>query len=276
MFADFTKLDTSVPTDAPPAIGPSTTVVSSGDKPEPRHPDVVRRASAIRKQVAAGDLAVGNLNTADENGGAYYRPSAQTPGLSRIETWQGRFSGSATDLSQVNGIAVESPLSEEDGFDLKQAIAICIAKSIGLAQAVERTPESNPNLSVTPSVSAFSTPNSPMFPPNGRSSSRSPYGNVLDMMNASRHNDSIIGGMLREAVMHVRADEEMSTVSGSIQESNTGLGHDSHTAILHDLETKVEILFYKKGSVLVHAGDTSAGIYYVVDGFLEVRRRPRH
>ena len=136
-------------------------------------PGITRRASAMRKQVAAGDLAM-TTSKADENGGAYFRPAA-TPGLPRVNTWRGRMSST----SDLRGIPARL---EEETFELREAVLLCIAKSIGLAHPENHDPLVN---SQAPSVSAASTPNSPMFPPGGRSSSRSPFGNVLDMVNAT-------------------------------------------------------------------------------------------
>jgi lysophospholipid hydrolase len=162
----------------------------------------------------------------------------------------------------------QTPDALEDEFELREAVLMCIAKSIGLAQPTESNVDSFGRPSATASVSALSTPNSPMFPPNGRSA-RSPFGNVLDMMNASSHNDGIIGGMLREAVMNAQMDDEISSISASMQESQ-GFGAGGERNVLKDLEGNVEILYFKKGSVLVKEGERSPGIYYVIDGFLEV------
>jgi lysophospholipid hydrolase len=39
---------------------------------------------------------------------------------------------------------------------------------------------------------------------------------------------------------------------------------------LRDLENNLEILHYKKGSILVKEGERAQGLYYVIDGFLDV------
>jgi lysophospholipid hydrolase len=257
-----------------PTVGPSTSSAMSPDTAVRHSSKFVRRASAIRKQVAAGDLAMSSAGGRDDNGGAYYRPSARTPGIPRMDTWRGTLSSSVNEMSlhDHGGVHVEDPDVDDDGvdtFELRDAVLQCIARSIGLSQPI---PESNVDTSHAPSVSAFSTPNSPLFPPN-RPSSRSPFGNVLDMMNASTHNENLIGGMLREAVNNARFGEgdEVSSVSASMQESGLGgTGLQDGRDVLRDLEGNVEILYYKKGSVLVREGEKSPGIYYVIDGFLEV------
>lgn len=236
----------------------------------------VRRTSAMRKQVGAGDLAMTRNTGPDETGGAWYRPTAQTPGLPRMDTWRGRVFGSTVDLSQLHH---GQPLREadenalEDEWELREAVLACIAKSIGLVSPAENGTEPITRSSVAPSVSALSTPNSPLFLPNGRGNARSPFGNVLDMMNAQTQHDGLIGGMLREAVMNARPDEDASSVSASLHDSqmHSGMGGMGSNP-LKDLEGKVEILLFKKGNTLVKEGEKSPGIYFVIDGFLDVSR----
>ena len=273
----MSKFDTDERGDTLASVGPSTARVIRTDATGRHSLNSERRTSASRKQVAAGDLAMtSNANAdANANGGAYFRPAAQTPGLSRTDTWRGRLSGSYANLREHSGVSVESTgqFRQEETFELHEAVFACIAKSIGLAQPSDGIEERVARSSMAPSVSAASTPNSPLFPSGGRGLSRSPFGNVLDMLNTSTQNDSIIGGMLREAAMYVRGDDDHSSVSGSVQESQAGKGSVAQYVgkdFLRDLEGKMEILFNKKGSVLVREGEKSPGIYYVIDGFLEV------
>lgn len=264
------KLDiNAVNREAPLAMTSAAAATFSPDTAARHSSKFLRRTSAIRKQVAAGDLAMSNISMPEENGGAYYRPSAQTPAINRMDTWRGRVPSSGGPW-QTDGVALNSPPAEggpEDAFELRDAVVVSIAKSIGLAQPSDGAYDSFGRSSIAPSVSALSTPNSPMFPANNRSS-RSPFGNVLDMMNASRNDDHMIGGMLREAVMHAQEDD-MSSVSASVQDSMAN-GGDVNRSVLRDLEGNVEIMFFKQGSTLVKEGEKSPGIYYVIDGFLDV------
>ncbi|WVW84836.1 lysophospholipase NTE1 [Kwoniella bestiolae CBS 10118] len=278
----LSKIDADVAVESPventpdndkTSMEPPSAGVFSPDTAARHGSEFVRRKSAFRKQVAAGDLAMGQRNVPDEKGGAYYRPTVHTPGLPRMDTWMGRFPGSSTDLAHHNGVAV-TPSSgdygtpQDESFDLKEAVLMSIARSIGLAQPTENNIDSIGRNSFAPSVSALSTPNSPMFPPNGRPGVKSPFGNVLDMMAASTH-EGVIGGMLREAALKAKTvDDEASSVSASLHDSQfgTALGDKK---VLKDLEGNVEILFFKKGSTLVKEGERSPGMYYVIDGFLE-------
>lgn len=285
----FTSSSTPAEHLANQGIPPPEPSVFSPDTAARQSSAFVRRTSAMRKQVAAGDLAMTRATRADENGGAYYRHIVQTPGLPRVDTWRGRMTGSILGSHKPNAAAVEiSPDSLEDEYELREAVLTCIAKSIGLVQPQNEggiggnhhdTFGTGGRSSFAPSVSNLSTPNSPMFPPHlvnrnkgqgtggGGGGNQGHFGNVLDMMNASNHNDNQLGGMLREAVMKVKNDEDASSVSASIQESSA-FGVERN--ILRDLEGHVEILYYKKGTTIVNGGDKCPGLYYVIDGFLEV------
>lgn len=250
------------------SMTPATAATFSPDSAARHSSQFLRRTSAMRKQVAAGDLAMSNISMTEDNGGAYYRPSARTPGFPRMDTWRGHVQGSTSDLG-AHGLPFQpTPSDEGDSIELRDAVLISIAKSIGLAQPLGEHFDSTGRTSMAPSVSAVSTPNSPMFPPDTRTS-KSAFGNVLDMMNASSHNDNMIGGMLREAVMHAQAEDDVSSVSASMHDSMFG-GHGINKSVLRDLEGSVEILFFKQGSTLVKEGERSPGIYYVIDGFLDV------
>lgn len=268
-----------------PSFNLSTASAISPDASLRHATPFIRRTSAMRQQVAAGDLAMSVHNLPDQSGQAYYRPTAITPGLSKMDTWQQRYSStwSMNDLPHINGQPVdpqgdgESLLNET--FDLKEAVLNSIAKSIGLYQESENNSDTIARSSLAPSVSALSTPNSPMFPPNsgtplqGSTRSRPPhFGNVLDLINASAQNEGVIEGMLREAAFNSRPDDEASSVSMSLHDSQGGAGGGDRK-IMKDLERHVEILFFKKDSVLVKEGERSPGMYYVIDGFLEVSWR---
>lgn len=263
--------------DSPAQVSPPRASMFSPNTAARQSSAFVRQHSALRKQVAAGDLAMTRQRNDDENGGYYYRATAQTPGLPRMDTWVGR---SSTLHGEGEAVSPGS-FTEEDAFDLKAEVVVCIAKSIGLSQ---QTPDGTLDPMMRGSVasaSVFSSPNSPMFPPNGRAShgqthgsgsgqGRSPFGNVLDMMNASSQQDGVLGGMLREAVMTAKMDEDASSFSMSVHESGMGGGGDGMRSTLRDLENNLEILHYKKGSVLVKEGERAPGLYYVIDGFLDV------
>lgn len=227
------------------------------------HPStLIHRNSQMRKEVAAGDLALTADETAPVNDTFYRSPN--TPGLPRMDTWRGR-------LSSTDHLGFDS--DEEDETELRDALVECIAKSVGLLQDAHHV-DAHGRRSVSASVS-LSTPNSPMLFPNGRphtSNGRPPFGNVLDMMNASgAHNHNNIGGLLRESLLNagVTDTDDQSSVSASMQDSFGG-APDVNAKILRDLGTHLEILHFKKGATLAKQGDRASGLYYVIDGFLDV------
>ncbi|KAL7422996.1 phosphatidylcholine and lysophosphatidylcholine phospholipase [Cryptotrichosporon argae] len=265
-FAGLTKINNDIQAPAPQATGGNLNV----ERPSPI--SFTRRTSAGRKQVAAGDLAM--TSGGGQNSDAYFRPGPKTPGLPRMDTWRPKYPSSPE--VQLNALHVEATELPDDSagdggdrFDLREAVVMSIAKSIGLAQPVEPAPADGwSRKSLAPS-NMSSAPGSPMFPPSSRAANgRSHFGNVLDMMNASDNQDNVISGMLREGLAD-RADDA-SSVSASINDSHAGPNVDANAAISRDLESNVEILFFKKGSKLVKEGERSPGIYYVIDGFLDV------
>ncbi|KLT44470.1 patatin-domain-containing protein [Cutaneotrichosporon oleaginosum] len=226
-----------------------------------------RQASAMRKEVTPGDLATTHGHDADV-GDTYYRP-LKTPGLPRMDTWRGRTPVMSTTFG---GSRLESDIDDEG--DLRDALVSCIAKSIGLFQPANSQMEtSQGQSSVAPSM-AMSTQGSPMFHPAQRitSNGRPPFGNVLDMMNASTPDNNNVSGLLRESLLKARADEdEASSVSASFRASSLhGAGSDVNQKIMKDMGERIEVLYFKKGSVLVKQGERSSGLYYVIDGFLDI------
>ncbi|GBE77538.1 Lysophospholipase NTE1 [Sparassis crispa] len=118
-----------------------------------------------------------------------------------------------------------------DDFDLRDEVMSCIAKSIGLIQ---------PPLSGDDSVEA-----SPAFPASeaGRSQSglfKSSFGSL--------------------SLLEMGDDTSSVTGSSSIVTDGNMSG----------LDNEVEILFFPAGSVLAKAGDRNTGLFYVIEGYLDM------
>jgi lysophospholipid hydrolase len=62
------------------------------------------------------------------------------------------------------------------------------------------------------------------------------------------------------------ADDTESQTSGGISAG----GFPSTQGLAHELKDEVEIVYFPKGSVLVEQGERNPGLYYVIDGFLDV------
>lgn len=226
-----------------------------------------------RKQVGAGDLLSMTLNNSSTEP-PVYRPgprSARTPGLRRTDTWLERpsFGQSMSTLGlkrsaefNANPQTALAKRQQEvlgEDFDLRDAVMVSIAESIGLIQST--SPEST-----VPSGSesqGWSTPTSPNLMGAGarsvashsRNQSRSPFGNLsmLDMLQGNSTSNLSFKDRMT-------ADDE-SSVTGTTTSANGRVG---------DLENDVQILYFKAGSTLVGEGETNPGLFFVIDGFLDV------
>ncbi|CAG7848003.1 Lysophospholipase NTE1; AltName: Full=Intracellular phospholipase B; AltName: Full=Neuropathy target esterase homolog [Serendipita indica DSM 11827] len=139
----------------------------------------------------------------------------------------------------------EAGRMQVEDFDLREEVMSCIAKSIGLQQ---------PPLSGTDS-----TQESPM-PFETRSESTPSKGNA--MFNSSF--SSLLQG-----------DDAASSLSSSV------LSGDPSGNYMTGLDNEVEILSFPAGSLIVKAGEKNAGLFYVIDGLLDVsipvdKEEPNH
>ncbi|KAH7886209.1 hypothetical protein F5I97DRAFT_1878425 [Phlebopus sp. FC_14] len=117
-----------------------------------------------------------------------------------------------------------------DEFDLREEVMSCIAKSIGLLQ---------PPISGAESVEA-----SPALPPldptrSAAGAFASPFGS-LSLLDTG--------------------DDSTSSITGT----------SATAGYMSGLDNEVEILFFSAGSTLVKAGERNTGLYYVIDGFLDI------
>lgn len=119
-------------------------------------------------------------------------------------------------------------------FDLRESVMECIAKSIGLLQSP---------LSGINSVEA-----SPFIAPADRNTSSRPLPFRSGL------------GSLSFLGLNGVDDESSVTMSSVV----------SQALAQEELENQVEILFFPRGSTLVDAGERNSGLYYVIDGFVDV------
>ncbi|KZT73215.1 patatin-domain-containing protein [Daedalea quercina L-15889] len=117
-----------------------------------------------------------------------------------------------------------------EDFDLRDEVMSCIAKSIGLIQ---------PPISSEHSVEA-----SPAFTPS-------------EARNAGPFKSSFGSLSLLEMV-----DDTSSNMTGA-----SSVMTDEY---MSGLDNEVEILFFPAGSVLAKAGERNTGLFYVIDGFLDI------
>jgi lysophospholipid hydrolase len=229
------------------------------------HPDAPLRTPTSRTSVGPGDLF--SMTGTDEMG----RPSSPLSYLvatprprrgTKVDDLgtiaQGRLSTSSERIANFGGRSTEALVSpqgrgsegagsESDAasfagfgtgvlanFDLKDAVMSCIARSIGLAQA----PASD----------------SPVA-----SMSASPFINPADAV--------LQRGVFKSAFSSL----SMLDAAMSYEDESSVTGASSAFGVQHaDLENEVEVRFFPAGSTLARAGENAAGLFYVIDGFLDV------
>ncbi|GAA6058867.1 hypothetical protein JCM10212_002811 [Sporobolomyces blumeae] len=142
----------------------------------------------------------------------------------------------------------------EDEFDLRGAVMECISKAIGLVQ---------PHVTPSPSVQA-----SPSVGPHDFSGSPSPTINSRLRSQAAFNSSFSSLSLLGLQGLH---DDESSVSSLSASGMFAGgSGQGAHNFASMDLENEVEILYFPKDTMLVKEGEKNAGLYFVIEGFLDV------
>ncbi|SOV06700.1 Lysophospholipase NTE1 [Ustilago sp. UG-2017a] len=229
------------------------------------HPDPPLKTPTARNMVGPGDLL--SMASLSENGwhnsgfdmhSAQPTPRAKPRSVSKLEPFHGPLphpmDDSTSGTSPRSGV---SPVPRRNGtagsdvmdgdspfshiglahFDIKNEVMDCIAKSIGLAQAA----------------------NSPI----ATSYQASPHINAQDsLLQRSVFKSAFSSLSMLDAAM---AEEESMTGTNSSM-----AGHGPSGFHLSDFENEVEIKFFPAGSTLVKAGESRAGLFYVIDGFLDV------
>ncbi|KAH7334450.1 hypothetical protein B0J17DRAFT_577634 [Rhizoctonia solani] len=194
--------------------------------------------------IQAGDLhtMAGQMNDSEN-----YRPGPASRAVSYANNWTGESRGRSTSIHANEGTHATQPATTQD-FDLRDEVMSSIAKSIGLLQPpLSDSTGASPLLSpLRPSASSSQFPSSASITP---SSSK----------NALR-NTAMFGSAFSN-LSHLQSQDDASSVT-----SLAGMTPMS----LSGLDNDVEILFYPAGSTLVRAGERNAGLFYVIDGFLDV------
>ncbi|PWN52275.1 hypothetical protein IE53DRAFT_385323 [Violaceomyces palustris] len=236
----------------------STATWQSGPKTPWGHPDPVLRTPTSRNLVGPGDL-LSMTGTDDDSyrlvnpihsgmptpkykprplGSSTLDPKAGAGGLSKAKAESGAKAGGGFGTNGGNARSGEEELLSSFGvadFDLKTEIMDCISKSIGLAQA--------------PPSPLTSYQASPMVNPQDALLQRSVFNSAFSSLS-----------MLDAAMM---GDDESSVTGGTTSSMAGGFQPI-------DLENEIEVRFFPAGSTLVKAGDKDAGLFYVIDGFLDV------
>lgn len=132
--------------------------------------------------------------------------------------------------------ATANTISEDSAF--REAVLDCIYKAIGLTQSVRGQTDS-PIANHSPGLTSY----------DARKPSTS-FSNAFGMLDPFE-------GM----------DDSESVISTALSAASTSGGMFSQHL---DMKNEIDIVFFPKGSVLVEQGERNPGLYYVIDGFLDV------
>ncbi|KAF9214459.1 phosphatidylcholine and lysophosphatidylcholine phospholipase [Podila verticillata] len=138
--------------------------------------------------------------------------------------------------------------SEEEDNYLRDQIMECLSRSIGLVQSSPAKPTSlRPELKTTGSSDYFSA----MFQASLNSNNGFSSGGFPMRKTGSSTNNS-------------------DTLSVSIDDLNASNSSSTVPSVLSEMENDVEIMYYPAGSTLVQEGERNAGLFFVIDGVLDV------
>uniref|UniRef100_A0A8H8CR46 Lysophospholipase NTE1 n=1 Tax=Psilocybe cubensis TaxID=181762 RepID=A0A8H8CR46_PSICU len=177
-------------------------------------------------------VQAGDLFVAKGNGNDVFRPLSRSFSLLNTP----RLGQNSLDNSDntKKSVSQRSSRWSADDFDLREEVMSCIAKSIGLLQPPMSGNESTEELPASPPSEYRST--TTKVP----STFNSPFGSLslLDL-----------------------GDDASSMTGGSITSMSNNL---------RGLDNEVEILFYAAGTTLAKAGELNIGLFYVIEGFLDI------
>ncbi|CAE6489891.1 unnamed protein product [Rhizoctonia solani] len=238
--ANSTTVHTATPSTSRPSTAQSQNQPSFVSSPE----TPFRTLHPSRSDIQAGDLhtMAGQMNDSEN-----YRPGPASRAVSYAKNWTGESNGRSFSI-HADGGAHATQASTTQDFDLRDEVMSSIAKSIGLLQ---------PPLS-------DSTGASPLISPSRPSASMSPFPSSASITPSSSKNalrNTAMFGSAFSNLSHLQSQDDASSVT-----SLAGMTPMS----LSGLDNDVEILFYSAGSTLVRAGERNAGLFYVIDGFLDV------
>ncbi|KAJ1301548.1 hypothetical protein OPQ81_008796 [Rhizoctonia solani] len=235
-----TTLNTVTPSTSHPSTSQDQSQSSSISSPE----TPFRVLHPSRSDIQAGDLhtMAGQMNDSEN-----YRPGPASRAVSYAKNWTGESRRRSISTHANEGAHATQAATTQD-FDLRDEVMSSIAKSIGLLQ---------PPLSDSTGASPLLSPSRPAGP-------RSPFPSSASITPSSSKNalrNTAMFGSAFSNLSHLQSQDDASSVT-----SLAGMTPMS----LSGLDNDVEILFYSAGSTLVHAGERNAGLFYVIDGFLDV------
>ncbi|KZT38510.1 patatin-domain-containing protein [Sistotremastrum suecicum HHB10207 ss-3] len=271
-FGQVTNSPLATPFPLPRSAMEKPLVSTHTPSPIPQTPGIALNHSS-RNLVQAGDLHTSSASGGTESFRPIPRSNSayiQTPYLRSSSLSRNRRS-IMTPLKNATytrlPTADQEAIAEDDEFELRDEVMACIAKSIGLLQPPFSSGGSGGRSGETsPALPSWNT-GSP-----GLTGRRVPPGGVfnspftsLSMLDAgvgvpglsSTHSTSGMG-------------DDVSSVTGSSTLAPGGSSNGTLGANMSGLDNEIEILFFGAGTTLVKAGERNAGLFYVIDGFLDL------
>ncbi|KAF9094355.1 phosphatidylcholine and lysophosphatidylcholine phospholipase [Mortierella sp. GBA35] len=140
--------------------------------------------------------------------------------------------------------------SEEEDSYLRDQVMECLSRSIGLVQSPPSKPNLRPDMKTTGSSDYFSA-----------------------MFQASMTGSSGFGGypMRKTGSSTTNSD----TASMGMDDLNTSNSSSTVPSVMSEMENDVEIMYFPAGATLVEEGERNAGLFFVIDGVLDVSISPK-
>ncbi|KAF9971874.1 phosphatidylcholine and lysophosphatidylcholine phospholipase [Actinomortierella ambigua] len=144
--------------------------------------------------------------------------------------------------------------NEEDDSYLRDQVMECLSRSIGLVQS----PAIKPVSSVRPEV---------------RSTGSSDYFSAVFQATLKDQTLQGIGGFpMRKSGSHASNQEPM---YGDDPQMNSSSASSTVPSVMSEMENDVELMFFPAGAVLVEEGQRNAGLFFVIEGVLDVSITPK-
>lgn len=189
-----------------------------------------------RGGLSAGDLLSNNYSPGLARRGG--RLSFSQPLRHQTPPRQDNSSGTDPSYFSPGPLDLEQQDSEAEDTVFRESILECMCKAIGLT-GLKDTPMKPVSVTQSPRLISFDSRNQ-----------KAVFSNALNLMDP----------------FSLSLDGDSDSASASI----SALSADPSFNLLEELVNDIEIVFFPKGSVLVEEGERNPGLYYVIDGFLDV------
>ena len=141
-----------------------------------------------------------------------------------------------------NGLQLHRQESMDEDVMYRQSILDCIIKAIGLTNIKDTMQKPSESVEQSPRMVSYDARRQ-----------KATFSNAFGFM------DSYDGS-------HSGDSESITSMSGT----NTGTPFFGTHSLSSELRDDIEVVYFPKGAVLVEQGERNPGLYYVIDGFLDV------